>query len=59
MIFCASDAVAALGYWKRGERKRAAGALGDLLNPGVRDGLWEWGDPKPAVRYFKALLKRN
>lgn len=59
MIFCASDAAAALGYWKRGERKRAAGALGDLLNPGVRDGLWEWGDPKPAVRYFKALLKRN
>lgn len=59
MTFAASDLAAAAGYWKTGQKKRALGAIGSLLDPRVADGVWEWRDMKPAVRYYTSLLKRG
>lgn len=59
MIFCASDVMAAVGYAKHGKASRALAALGDLLNPTVRDGLLEWKDLRPAVAYFGSLLHKE
>lgn len=59
MQFGASDLMAGLGYLKRGQPGRALGALGDFLNPAVKDGLWEWGDPKPGLMYYRSLLKKE
>lgn len=59
MIFAASDLMAAAGYARRGSPGRALGALGDLLNPWVRDGLFEWGDMAPALAYFRSLLAKE
>ncbi len=55
----ASDLMAAAGYARRGSPGRALGALGDLLNPWVRDGLFEWGDMAPALAYFRSLLAKE
>ena len=59
MIFAASDLMAAAGYARRGSPGRALGALGDLLNPWVRDGLFEWGDMLHALAYFRSLLAKE
>ena len=59
MQFAASDLMSAAGYLKRGEPGRAVGALGDLLNPAVKDGLWEWGDPRPGLLDFRSLLGKE
>ncbi len=59
MIFAASDLMAAAGYARRGSPGRALGALGDFLNPWVRDGLFEWGDMAPALAYFRSLLAKE
>ena len=59
MQFGASDLMAGLGWLKRGRPGRALGALGDFLNPAVRDGLWEWSDPRPGLMYCKSLLKKE
>lgn len=59
MQFGASDLMAGLGWLKRGRPGKALGALGDFLNPLVKDGLWEWGDPKPGLMYYRSLLKKE
>ena len=59
MIFAASDLMAAAGYAKRGQPGRALGAAADLVNPFVRDGLFEWGDMAPALSYFRSLVSRG
>ncbi len=59
MIFAASDAAAAAGYLRRGQVKRALRAAVDLLDPTVRDGVFEWGDPRPAWAYLKSLRGRE
>ncbi len=59
MTFTATDLAAGLGYLKRGQVKRSLGAALDFLNPAVSDGVWEWRDAKPALRYYKSLLKRG
>lgn len=59
MQFGASDLMAGLGYLKRGQPGKALGALGDFLNPAVKDGLWEWGDPRPGLMYYRSLLKKE
>ena len=59
MQFGASDLMSAVGYLKRGRPGKALGALADLLNPAVRDGLWEWSDPKPGLMYYRSLLKKE
>lgn len=59
MRFAASDLMSGVGYLKRGKPGKALGALADLLNPFVRDGLWEWGDPGPGLMYYRSLLKKE
>lgn len=59
MCFAASDLMSGIGYLKRGQPGRALGALADLLNPAVKDGLWEWGDPRPGLMYYRSLVKKE
>lgn len=59
MQFGASDLMAGLSWLKRGQPGKALGALGDFLNPAVKDGLWEWGDPRPGLMYYRSLLKKE
>lgn len=59
MRFAPSDLMSAAGYAKRGEVRRALGAVGDLFRPSVKDGLWEWSDPGPGLSYYASLLKRG
>ena len=59
MNFFPSDLLSGLGYLKKGKPGKALGALVDLLNPAVRDGLWEWGDPKPGLMYYRSLLRKE
>ena len=56
MIFAFSDLAAAAGYFRKGQKKRALGAVFDLLNPCVRDGLFEFGDARPAFVYLRSFL---
>ena len=48
--------MAALGYARRGRPGEALRALGDFLNPTVRDGLFEWTDILPGLAYYRSLL---
>lgn len=59
MNFFPSDLISGLNYLKKGKPGKALGALVDLLNPAVRDGLWEWGDPKPGLMYYRSLLRKE
>lgn len=59
MIFAASDAIAAFGYLRHGKLGKAFSALLDLLNPAVRDGVFEWRDRAPAFAYARSLLKKG
>ena len=59
MVFAASDLMAAVGYAKHGRPGRALGAAADLVNPFVRDGLFEWGDRAPAMAYYRSLFGRG
>lgn len=59
MIFCASDLMSAVGYTKAGKPGKALSAVCDLVNPFVRDGLWEWKDLRPALAYFRSLLGKE
>ena len=59
MIFAASDLTAAAGYLRSGRPGPALSALGDLINPAVRDGVFEWGDPLPGLAYLRSLLAKE
>ena len=59
MIFAVSDVMAGINYLRRGKIGQAFGAAFDLLNPIVRDGLFEWKDRRPAFAYYKALLAKE
>ena len=37
---------------------RALGVLGSLLDPRVKNGLFEWRDAAPGLRYFAGLFRR-
>ena len=56
MVFFPSDLMAGLGYCRRGQPGKALGALADFFNPAVRDGLFQWSDPAPALAYYRSLL---
>lgn len=58
MHFAPSDMMSAVGYLKHGQAGKFFGAVGDFLNPAVRDGLWEKDDKEPGKVYYKALLKK-
>lgn len=59
MIFAASDLMAGVGYARRGRPGALFAALGDFLNPSVRDGLFEWGDMLPGLAYYRSLLQKE
>ena len=59
MVFFPSDLAATLGYLRRGKLKIVIGAVGDSLNPKVRNGLFERHDPKPGRMYLRNLRKRG
>ena len=59
MIFAASDLMAALGYARRGRPGQLLAALGDLINPAVRDGLFEWRDMLPGLAYYRSLITKE
>lgn len=59
MIFCASDLMSAVGYARKGRIGKSLMAAADLLNPFVRDGLFEWRDPAPAMAYFRSLIQKE
>lgn len=59
MQFFPSDLMAGVGYLKNKQPKKLFCALGDLLNPAVRDGLFRIWDAAPAFAYYKGLLKRG
>ena len=59
MTFSASDLMAARGYARRGQGAKARSALADLFRPSVRDGLWEWSDPRPGLAYYRSLLHKG
>lgn len=59
MTFTVSDLMAGLCYGRAGKPGKLLGAVGDLLNPAVRDGVFEWKDPKPGLAYFRSLLTKE
>lgn len=59
MTFFPSDLMAAAGYLKSGRGRKAGAALGDLFNPAVRDGIFRWSDPRPALTYYAGLFRRG
>lgn len=59
MHFAPSDLMSAVGYAKTGRWGLVFSALGDLLRPSVKDGLWEWADPKPGMLYIRSLLRKG
>ena len=59
MQFAASDLMSAVGYARRGQPARACSAILDFFRPGVKDGLWEWSDPRPGLLYYRSLLRKE
>ncbi len=57
MTFFPTDQRAARAYRKAGQADRARGAFRDLLS--AKDGLFEWRDLRPALRYWRSLLQRS
>lgn len=58
MTYQPADLAAGLGYLARGKIARALGVLGSLLDPRVKNGLFEWRDAAPGLRYFAGLFRR-
>ncbi len=57
MIFFPSDVMAGISYAGTGRAGKLAEQIRDLLNPAVRDGVFEFRDPGPAFRYYRSVLK--
>lgn len=58
MNFLLQDGACALAYIKNGQLKRGAGAIWDILDPRVRDGVLEWGDLSASAAYLKNALRK-
>jgi hypothetical protein len=52
MSYRVNDLAACLSYFRHGRMAKGFGALADILNPFVRDGVFEWRDPKPFFVYL-------
>lgn len=59
LIFFPSDLAAGLGYLKKKKFKKTLQAFGDLCNPAVKDGVFTWNDPKPALTYYIGRVKND
>ncbi len=58
MNYIFSDTAAMLSHMRRGNIRRALGALADILDPRVKEGLFSLKDPKPFLAYLKSKLSR-
>lgn len=58
MNYIFSDTAAMLSHVRRGNIRRALGALADILDPRVKEGLFSLKDPKPFLAYLKSKLSR-
>lgn len=52
MCFFPSDLFAGLGYFKKGHFKKSFCAVADFIDPRVRDGVFTFKDPAPALTYY-------
>jgi predicted ATP-grasp superfamily ATP-dependent carboligase len=59
MNYLLSDGAAALSFFKKGNLKNGFGAVSDILNPFVRDGVLEWGDARASAAYLGAALRKK
>lgn len=59
MNFMLTDMRAGVSYIRDGRVRLGLMAFIDALNPKVKGGLFEWGDPKPAFKYVSGYLKRR
>lgn len=58
MRFFFSDLLAVRDQWRAGDKRRVAMRyLRELLDPSIRDGLFEWSDPRPAATYLRRNLR--
>lgn len=59
MRFFFSDLVAVREEWRSGDKRRvAAGYLKELLDPSIKDGLFDFDDPRPLLTYLRQNLRR-
>ena len=59
MSFFPSDILAGAAYLRRGHPKKFFSAIGDFFNPAVKDGLWQWNDAIPAIKYYFSLFRKG
>ena len=59
MVYYPADFAASLGYLKKGNLRKTFAVFCDFLNPTVKNGLAERGDPGPARAYFRNLFHRG
>ena len=57
MNFFPSDVIAGISYARHGKPGKFFSQIADALNPAVRDGVFELRDMKPALAYYKSMLK--
>ncbi len=59
MQFVISDLMAGLSHLKRGQILCFLSVILDFLNPNVKEGLFQWSDPKPFFVYLNSLFSRR
>ena len=59
MVYYPADFAAGLGYLKNGNLRKTFAVFCDLLDPAVKNGLAERGDPGPGRAYFRNLFHRG
>ncbi len=59
MNFMLTDIRAGAAYIRDGRVGLGLMAFADALNPAVKGGLFEWGDPKPALKYVIGWINRR
>lgn len=60
MRFLVQDLMSARGYLRQSGNKTAfvRGFLRDLTDPGIKDGLFSWDDPKPGLYYLRNIIHK-
>jgi predicted ATP-grasp superfamily ATP-dependent carboligase len=59
MHFLPSDMMSGFGYLRAGKPEKFFGAVADLFNPAVKNGLFEWSDARPGREYYRSLLRKK
>lgn len=56
MQFVFQDLASGISHLRRGNGRQLSGAIRDLLNPTVRDGVIEFRDLRPSVEYIRTVF---